>query len=121
MYALSENNVLQSAQRISKGGLYIALIKSTMKKNFGIEISTSKDIRKDAFLFGESQGRILISVQKENEKNFKTFCIEKNIPFLKIGSINSTKEICIDDISYGNIEEMKTKYQNAFRKQMDRF
>ena len=121
MYALSENNVLQSAQRISKGGLYIALIKSTLKKNFGIEISTSKDIRKDAFLFGESQGRILISVQKENEKNFKTFCIEKNIPFLKIGSINSTKNICIDDTSYGNIEEMKTKYKNAFRKKMDKF
>ena len=40
-----------------------------MIKGLGFEINSDEDIRKDAFLFGESQSRVVVSVSEEQWMN----------------------------------------------------
>jgi phosphoribosylformylglycinamidine (FGAM) synthase-like enzyme len=59
---LIKHKVIQSAHDVSDGGLYITLVESAMPNGLGFEIETDDAIRKDAFLFGEAQGRVVVSV-----------------------------------------------------------
>jgi len=61
--------MISSAHDCADGGLFITLLESAMPNGLGFEISSDNKIRKDAFLFGESQSRVVISVApgKENE------------------------------------------------------
>lgn len=43
---------------------------SAMPKELGFDIETDKKFRKDAFLFGEAQGRIVVSVSPEQQAAF---------------------------------------------------
>jgi phosphoribosylformylglycinamidine synthase subunit PurL len=112
IYELIKNSHICSAHHVSRGGLFIALVESAMLFGFGFDIITDTDIRLDAFLFGESQGRVLVSINPNKESNFIDFMIKKEIPFLALGHVTKG-EMRIDDISFGFIEDAKKTYENA--------
>src|SRR5690606_15702015 len=62
--------LVQSVHDVSDGGLFISLIESAMHRNLGFDIMTDEEIRKDAFLFGESQSRIVVTVNEEQLDDF---------------------------------------------------
>jgi phosphoribosylformylglycinamidine synthase II len=111
---LIEKDLLQSAQRISLGGIYMALLKSVFGSPLGFTIDTDEEIRKDAFLFGETQGRILVSVSPEKEKIFLESCAEINMYVYKAGRIITEEEIWIDNTSFGRLEEKEKLFEKAF-------
>ena len=59
---LIENKAIQSARSVSCGGLFVALAKSAIPNSLGFSIRTNSAFRKDAFLFGEAQNRVLVSI-----------------------------------------------------------
>src|SRR5690606_36599826 len=67
---LIQEKLNASAHDVSDGGLYIALLESATPNSFGFAIATDSEIRKDAFLFGEAQGRVIVSVKPENQRLF---------------------------------------------------
>ncbi len=105
-----EKKLVDSAHSIELGGLFFALIESGMPLGLGFDVTSPAEVRLDAFLFGEAQGRVLVSVSMENEEEFLDVMIESGVPFSTLGHV--TKGECrIDDISYGFIDEFKKKYQ----------
>jgi phosphoribosylformylglycinamidine synthase subunit PurL len=64
---LIRENIIASAHDTSEGGLFIAVLESAMPRGFGFSITTDPAIRKDAFLFGEAQSRIVVSVAPNHE------------------------------------------------------
>mgnify|MGYP003979304443 FL=1 len=106
-------SVIESAHDISDGGLFITLLESSMVSNLGFDITTSAEIREDAFLFGESPSRVIISVREVKEDRFLDILRESNIPFTLIGHV-SKSEIRIDDQSFGDVAEYKEIYNTAF-------
>ena len=105
-------SVIESAHDISDGGLFITLLESSMVSDLGFDITTSAEIRKDAFLFGESPSRVIISVREVKEDRFLDILRESNIPFTLIGHV-SKSEIRIDDQSFGDVAEYKEIYNTA--------
>ncbi len=105
-------NFIQSAHDISDGGLFITLLESAMPKGLGFDITTDAEIRSDAFLFGESQGRIVVSVSTSRETNFLDYMVESKIPFFALGHVTKS-EIRVDDVSYGFIADLKKVYDNS--------
>jgi phosphoribosylformylglycinamidine (FGAM) synthase-like enzyme len=57
--------LIQSAHDVSDGGLLVTLAESAMPRGLGFNINPDRGIRLDAFLFGESQGRVVVSVKAE--------------------------------------------------------
>jgi len=109
---LIHSNLIHSAHDVSDGGLFITLIESAMINGYGFDITTDSDIRTDAFLFGESQSRVVISVTPNKENQFIDFMMKQKFPFLALGHVTKG-ELRIDDVSYGFIEDIKKTFDDT--------
>jgi len=103
-----------SAHDISEGGVFACLLESAMVNGLGFSIHTDKKIRKDAFLFGEGQCRVIVSINPTLHAMFEAEL--KGTPFTKIGKVNANKEICIDDEGWGYISDWKEAYDTSLEK-----
>jgi len=102
--------LIESAHDISEGGLFVTLAESGFNRLLGFEVAQNNGmVRKDAFWFGEAQGRVVVTVKTGNVANFESAL---KIPFEKLGTVTS-QEIIIDGYSWGNINEWSEKYDNA--------
>ncbi len=111
---LIKNHLIISAHNISEGGLFFALLESAMAEQYGFDITSPAEVRLDSFLFGESQGRIIVSVSPIRETEFIDFMIQQDFPFSALGHVTK-EEIRIDDISYGSINEYIDLYNAVIR------
>ncbi len=116
---LASKNLVNSMHDVSDGGLYIALLESAMPNNLGFDITTDAEIRTDAFLFGEAQGRVVVSVPIEKEPDFVDFMLKNNFPFSTLGHVTKG-ELRIDDVSFGFITDEKEKYETAICRIMEK-
>ncbi|NOT50775.1 MAG: phosphoribosylformylglycinamidine synthase subunit PurL [Chitinophagaceae bacterium] len=107
---LISQKMIQSAHDVSEGGLFVTLCESGFNNDLGFSISTSSVIRKDAFLFGEGQSRVLVSVMLDNVKEFESALGDH--PFEKIGVVSSG-EMVVDGDFWGTIDWWKEKYDTS--------
>jgi phosphoribosylformylglycinamidine synthase len=121
-YALQEQvkmlirqGVLQSAHDVSEGGLFVALMESAMAGNLGFDITTDVEIRTDAFLFGESQSRVVVSVAPDQEEAFIDLMMLNGVEFDLLGHVTKGS-IRIDDEEWGPVSEYKDLYDNALHR-----
>lgn len=112
VYELIGKNLIQSAHDVSDGGLFISLLESSMPRGLGFDITTDAEIRSDAFLFGESQGRIVVTVSPSRETHFIDYMVDSKVPFSALGHVTKS-EIRVDDLSFGFIADYKKIYDNA--------
>lgn len=110
--SLIKKGLVVSAHDISDGGLFISLAESAITGNLGFSISCSPSIRKDAFLFGEGQGRVMVSVKNNHTNALEMELRSKKIPFLSIGKVIQEKFI-IDEEDMMNLKEAKNLYFNS--------
>jgi phosphoribosylformylglycinamidine synthase len=108
---LIRRNLVQSANDVSDGGLFVALFECAAPRNLGFDITTDAEIRPDAFLFGEAQGRVVVTVSPSRETQFIDHMMESGIPFTTLGHVTKS-EVRVDDISFGFISDMKHEYDN---------
>lgn len=106
---LIHKNLIRSANDVSMGGLFKTLIDSGITRDHGFDITTDAEVRKDAFLFGESQSRIVVSVTPHRETEFIDTMIKIGVPFSALGHVTK-EEIRIDDISYGFVSDFQKEY-----------
>ncbi len=109
---LIKNNLINSAHDLSDGGLFMSLLESSMVNNLGFEINTDGSVRKDAFLFGEAQSRVLVSVQAKNIVAFEAELKKQNTVFSKLGSVKGTS-LVIDSVNFGSIEDYKKTFDTS--------
>jgi len=110
---LIENKVIVSAHDISEGGLIVTLLESSFNKNLGFNVSQeNKEIRKDAFWFGEAQGRVVVSVNEKMKADFEKWVSQSNVPVAKIGNVNEGS-VNVDSQTWGNVAEWKMMYDTA--------
>ncbi len=109
---LITNKVIQSAHDCADGGLFITLLESSMPNGLGFDISSDEEIRKDAFLFGEAQSRVIVSVKKSDEDKFIDLMMASRAEFEYLGDVKG-KEMVIDDQSFGTVAEAKALFDSA--------
>lgn len=110
--AIIKEKVIQSAHDCADGGLFITLLESSMTNELGFDISSDADIRKDAFLFGEAQSRVIVSVKKSDEDKFIDLMMASRAEFEYLGDVKG-KEMIIDDESFGTVAEAKDLFDSA--------
>jgi phosphoribosylformylglycinamidine synthase len=121
-YALQEQvkmlirqGVLQSAHDVSEGGLFVALMESAMAGSLGFDITTDAEIRTDAFLFGESQSRVVVTVAPEKEEAFIDLMMLNGVEFDLLGHVTKGS-IRVDDEEWGMFEEYKDIYDHVIHR-----
>jgi phosphoribosylformylglycinamidine synthase len=115
---LIEEQVIQSAHDVSEGGLFITLLESAISGKRGFELDTNPDLRLDAFLFGESQSRVVVSVKPEKEDEFLNILSEHDVDFSNVGVV-TTATIYVDKVRWGTTGDWKNLYDNALVKTLE--
>lgn len=111
---LNKEKLILSAHDLAEGGLFVALVESGMQRNTGFEISTNTDIRKDSFLFGEAQSRVVVSVAPSQKEAFEQSL--GNQPFSLLGKVKSDGQLKVDQSNWGHIADWKKTYEEAIEK-----
>ena len=108
--ALISKKIIQSAHDISEGGLFVMLCESGFNNDLGFSIITKDSLRRDAFLFGEGQSRVVVTVALNDISEFES--LVGDFPCEKIGVV-SGGEIVIDGEFWGGIDWWREKYDTA--------
>ena len=110
---LIKNKLIVSAHDISEGGLMITLFESAFNNGLGFNVKNKlSDIRKDAYWFGEAQGRVVVSVGAAFNDHFLQFMKAQAVPFTNIGEV-AHSQIVVDDENWESIDYWKSLYNNA--------
>ncbi|MEJ7768596.1 MAG: phosphoribosylformylglycinamidine synthase subunit PurL [Chitinophagaceae bacterium] len=105
------NKLVESAHDVSEGGLFIALVESCFNRNLGIDVvAADYNLRKDAYWFGESQSRIVVSVKATRLNGFIHFM--KDHPYEELGFV-TTGSVEVDGMHWGDIMNWKENYESA--------
>ncbi len=109
---LIREQLIVSAHDVADGGLYIALLESAMPNQLGFAIESEDGIRKDAFLFGEAQGRVVASVKPEQQEAFIELMATSETEFSLLGTVTSG-DLKVDEEYLGTVKVSKSVYQNV--------
>ena len=115
---LIQSHAIVSAHDVADGGLFITLMESAMSRNLGFEIETEEDIRKDAFLFGEAQGRIVVSVPEAKQAEFIEIAATSAIEYTLLGTVTAG-DILIDEQSFGHVSKYKSSFETSLEKTIE--
>lgn len=112
-----KKKLIRSAHDISEGGLFTALCESGFNRELGFSIQIKGDTRKDAFLFGEAQSRVIVTVPVDVMREFEAAL--GSFPFEKIGVVSSG-EIVVDGDFWGTADWWKEAYDTAIENYLSR-
>jgi len=123
---LIEKKLIQSAHDISDGGLFITLAESAMPRGLGFaivsdaeQIENIREIRKDAFLFGEAQSRVVVSVNNNKLADFQAFMKVSELAWGEIGIVNDG-DFLVDGETLLTTSEAIELYENTLPKQLNK-
>ncbi len=113
--ALIKNKLVASAHDVSEGGLFVTLCEAGFNRGLGFTLNTTKDIRTDAWLFGEGQSRVVVSVSADKQEAFEKAV--QGTPFTKVGVVTNG-EVLVDQQDWATISSWKNIYDNAIGKKL---
>lgn len=112
MRNLFRKELLVTAHGIQEGGLFTALLEAAKAGATGFDIESDPNFRKDAYLFGEAQNRVLVTVRLEREDELVNYLNAQNVPFTRLGEVLD-QEISIDGDDFGTLKEWITFVENS--------
>lgn len=110
--------LLESAHDVSDGGLFVALLESAMPGGLGFSVHSKAGIRKDAWLFGEAQSRVIVSVRTEQAAALERFLTLENQPFEALGVVTGP-DIVLDGENWGAVSDWKNTYDSLLSQIME--
>ena len=115
---LISDRLISAAHDCADGGLFITLTEMGMPNGLGFDIVSDSEIREDAYLFGESQGRVVVTVDNTTEDEFLDYMIECGVPFTLVGHVTKGKMV-VDDTHFGFVNEAKEHFENALEARLN--
>jgi phosphoribosylformylglycinamidine synthase len=89
-----------------------------MPNELGFDIVTDSEVREDAFLFGEGQGRVVVTVSEDQEDEFLESMMNSGVSYTLLGHVTKGK-MMVDDEHFGFISEAKKVYNEALAKRLE--
>ena len=115
--SLIKEDLIISAHDVSDGGLFITLLESSMANNLGFSINSADNIRKDAFLFGESPSRVVVSIDNGNKQAFEDLLSKSKTSFHLLGNVTEG-DLLVDGELFGDVSAYKQKFNSSLTKKM---
>lgn len=104
--------LINAAHDCADGGLFVSLVEMSMPRGLGFDIVTDSEVREDAFLFGEAQSRVVVTVPETTEEEFIEFMMGSGVSYTLLGHVTKGK-MMVDDEHFGFISEAKEIFDNA--------
>ncbi|HFA51743.1 MAG TPA: phosphoribosylformylglycinamidine synthase subunit PurL [Bacteroidetes bacterium] len=115
---LIRRGMIRSAHDVSDGGLLTNLLESAIAGDIGFNIETVDTFRKDSFLFGESQSRIVISIAPGQEDSLQNYLINNNVSFTKLGEVFGN-DVLINNENFGSVNDWKRIHEETLGEKLE--
>lgn len=116
--SLIGKKLIESAHDVSEGGLFITLLESAFVNKKGFTATQPENgIRKDAFWFGESQSRVVVSVSPESKAAFESLVKESGIEVAELGAV-AAESVVINNENWGTVASWGSTYDNVIHAYM---
>lgn len=102
--SLEDNGVIKSHHIIGTYGLMGTLVNATRKSRIGFDILTCREVRLDAFLFGESEGRYVVALEEKSDECFLTSLDQAGVNCCFLGRTTKGR-ILVDGIDFGTNDD----------------
>jgi phosphoribosylformylglycinamidine synthase len=120
--AAIRDGIVCSAHDVSEGGLAVALAECCMSgpegRWQGAEINMEGTIRPDAWLFGESQSRILLSLRRKDVRRLRELAAASDVPLTVLGEVRG-RRLRIGILIDCSISELQGAWSNAIAGRME--
>ena len=110
--------LVESVHDVSDGGVFANLLESAMPRGLGFSVNSNPNIRKDAWLFGEAQSRVVVSVRTEQKAAFERFLQDENAAFELLGEVTGNA-VVIDAENWGPVTDWKRTYETVLSQIMN--
>lgn len=100
--ALIDNESIFSICRVGRGGLFGTLVRCAAPSRLGFDILTCREVRLDAFLFGEEGVRFLVTMDEPKEDFFLQKLTEARVNCCFLGRATKGR-VLVDDMDFGPI------------------
>jgi phosphoribosylformylglycinamidine synthase II len=110
---------VKSAHDVSEGGLMTTILEKGFNRELGFDVKTLPGTRADAFWFGESQTRVVVTVSHAKVLAFAEFLKNSGVAVAEIGQV-TTGELLVDGEFWGTIDWWKDKYDNAIENHLSK-
>ncbi|MBL7964988.1 MAG: phosphoribosylformylglycinamidine synthase subunit PurL [Flavobacteriales bacterium] len=114
---LCQQQLITAAHDVSDGGLWTTLVEMGMPNGLGFDVLTDSELRPDAFMFGEGQGRAVVTVHVDNENEFLDHVRVGSVPCILLGHVTKGK-LVVDDEHFGFIADARAIYEAAIPEAM---
>lgn len=116
----ADKKLLKSAHDISDGGLAVALAECCIidrNNRMGCKINFDYNSRKDFALFNESQGRVIVSIEKNSLDSLSSLCKKHKLDYIVIGETTLTEFVLNQEVRL-TPEVLSNAYFNSLEKIM---
>ncbi len=119
MYELIEQGLIQSAHDCSEGGLAIALAECCFapSQTFGVDTHFTIKGTKSTALFGESHGRIVISIKSSDLTHVHRIISHHDHPVHILGQVTDDQSFIVNNEINGNARVLRTLWESAIQVQ----
>jgi phosphoribosylformylglycinamidine synthase len=116
--AVIDAETVQAVHDVADGGLFVTLLEMGMPRGLGFDIVTDSDIRLDAFLFGEGQGRVVVSCMEDQQDAFLDVLEAHQVPVVLLGHVTKGK-LQVDGHLFGYVDEYRNTFDNVLAEEME--
>ena len=99
---IQDNNLLLGTLPIAEGGLFCSLLRFSAP--LGYDILTPREVRLDAFLFGEEVGRYLVALPEEQDDAFLLKMDEARLNCCFLGRTTKNR-LLVDGFDFGPVSD----------------
>ncbi|MDX2285774.1 MAG: phosphoribosylformylglycinamidine synthase subunit PurL [Bacteroidia bacterium] len=114
---LIAQGVLRSAHDVSDGGLIVTLLESAFVQGIGFSVECPDDIRKDAFLYGESGGRVVVTVAPGDAYRLQSLVSAHGVKSLRLGETGGDA-VTVDGQELAKLADYQQIYLTALERRL---
>ncbi|MEL7161485.1 MAG: phosphoribosylformylglycinamidine synthase subunit PurL, partial [Bacteroidota bacterium] len=107
---LIRGELIKSAHDVSDGGLIQSLLESAIAGGHGFTVGTDDAFRKDAFLFGESQSRVVVTADESTAAALEQHLLDAGVGFTVLGRVEGD-DITVDGKDWGELAEWMVMHE----------
>jgi phosphoribosylformylglycinamidine synthase len=110
--------LIKSAHDVSDGGLFQSLTESAIAGGHGYTIETEETMRRDAFLFGESQGRVVVTADESRTGELEDLLQDAGIGYRVLGRVEGD-DLTVDGEDWGALHVWQARHVNTLANILD--
>jgi phosphoribosylformylglycinamidine synthase len=118
--AAAHERLLRSAHDVAEGGLAVALVECSLGgAGIGARVAVEHGMRADAWLFGESQSRMLVSLRRRHLGHLRDLARREEVPLTILGEVRG-KSLVIGDLVDVSIDAARDRWRRALERRLAR-